>query len=67
MTEMDEARASTEDENGLELGRRTNEILRFMLDMGLVDLFVGEDGEFEFSPALYPLCPYLCSGATGAP
>jgi len=60
---MDEGRASAADEKDRDLTRRTNEILSFLVDRGLVDLFVGEDGEFEFAPARCPWCP--C--ATGSP
>ena len=56
-------RASAADEKDQDLTWRTNEILRFLVDRGLVDLFVGEDGEFEFAPAL---CPW-CARATGPP
>lgn len=51
---MGAARASAEDGDDLELDRRTNEFLHFLLDKGLVDLCVGEDGEFEFLPT----CPH---------
>ena len=56
-------RASAADKKEQDLIWRTNEILRFLVDRGLVDLFVGEDGEFEFAPALCPRCPL----ATGSP
>jgi len=55
-----------------ELDRRTNEFLRFVVGKGLVDLFVGEDGKFEFSPTLGRLCPHpecqrQCAWAIGLP
>jgi len=53
---VDEARAQDDSEDDQELDRRTNEFLRFVVGRGLVDLFVGEDGEFEFAPALCPWC-----------
>jgi len=33
-----------------ELDRRTNEFLCFVMDRGLVDLYVDEDGKLAFSP-----------------
>jgi len=66
---VDEERTSAEDSED-ELDRRTNEFLRFVVGRGLVDLFVDEDGKFEFSPTLGRLCPkcgHQCSWPTGSP
>jgi hypothetical protein len=47
---VDATHAPDADADDAELDRRTNEFLRFVVDRGLVDLYVDEDGEFEFTP-----------------
>lgn len=64
MADMTVAEEDTpyENEDDPELDRRTNEFLRFVVDIGLVDLYVNEDGEFEFSLVCScPQCEYHCS------